>query len=107
MTNVVPNQAPGVVRFDIQRKSVKRSPGIRDQARRKLRKRDSTLQVTLDNEEALYFANVTLGTPGQDLRLDIDTGSSDVWMFETGYCDKSTTQQCLGFSCKFIVAHER
>jgi hypothetical protein len=33
----------------------------------------------LTNEETLYFANVTLGTPGQSLRLDIDTGSSDLW----------------------------
>jgi hypothetical protein len=34
---------------------------------------------TLDNENTLYFANVTMGTPGQSLRLDIDTGSSDIW----------------------------
>ena len=27
----------------------------------------------------MYFANVTLGTPGQNLRLHIDTGSSDLW----------------------------
>lgn len=47
--------------------------------RDRLRKRASTVQVTLDNEATLYFANVTLGTPGQPLRLDIDTGSSDLW----------------------------
>ena len=27
----------------------------------------------------MYFANVSLGTPGQALRLHIDTGSSDLW----------------------------
>jgi hypothetical protein len=47
--------------------------------RDRLRKRAGTVQATLDNEATLYFANVTLGTPGQSLRLDIDTGSSDLW----------------------------
>lgn len=28
-----------------------------------------------------YFVNVTVGTPPQTVQLDIDTGSSDVWMF--------------------------
>ena len=51
------------------------SPVERD----RLRKRSGTLLETLQNEETLYFANVTLGTPGQSLRLDIDTGSSDIW----------------------------
>jgi hypothetical protein len=28
----------------------------------------------------LYFVNATLGTPGQSLRLHLDTGSSDLWV---------------------------
>lgn len=51
------------------------SPAERD----RLRKRAGTLLESLDNEETLYFANVSLGTPAQALRLDIDTGSSDLW----------------------------
>ncbi|KAI9847845.1 MAG: hypothetical protein M1837_001738 [Sclerophora amabilis] len=35
--------------------------------------------MTLDNEETLYFANASLGTPPQELRLHVDTGSSDLW----------------------------
>lgn len=30
-------------------------------------------------QETLYFCNVTLGTPPQNLRLVLDTGSSDLW----------------------------
>lgn len=37
------------------------------------------MQQTLDNLETLYFANASLGTPPQSLRLHIDTGSSDLW----------------------------
>jgi hypothetical protein len=38
------------------------------------------VQQDLDNLELLYFANATLGTPPQNLRLHIDTGSSDLWV---------------------------
>lgn len=47
-----------------------------------LYKRAGTVTATLTNAEVqgLYFANVTVGTPGQALALQIDTGSSDVWV---------------------------
>ncbi|KAK5109238.1 hypothetical protein LTR62_007220 [Meristemomyces frigidus] len=70
--------APRVVQHDIQRRHVS-DIIARDQAR--LRKRASgTVGVNLANEETLYFMNVTIGTPAQDLRLHIDTGSSDLWV---------------------------
>lgn len=64
-----------MVALDTVRRRTTLSAPIRD----RLRKRDNTLLATLDNEGTLYFANVTLGTPAQSLRLDIDTGSSDLW----------------------------
>jgi hypothetical protein len=45
-----------------------------------LRRRQNVVQQTLDNLETLYFANASLGTPPQDFRLHIDTGSSDLWV---------------------------
>ncbi|OCK95553.1 candidapepsin-4 precursor [Cenococcum geophilum 1.58] len=66
--------APAVVGLDIQRTHVE-NPVARD----RLRRRAGTVLQTLDNLETLYFANASLGTPAQKLRLHIDTGSSDLW----------------------------
>jgi len=49
-------------------------------ADRALSKRQTPIMETLTNEGYLYFANVSVGTPPQPISLQIDTGSSDVWM---------------------------
>lgn len=70
--------APRVVQHEIQRKHVE-NPLQRDQQRLR-RRSSSTIQENLANEETLYFMNVTIGTPAQNLRLHLDTGSSDLWV---------------------------
>lgn len=70
--------SPRVVGLDIERRHLPANEIVpRDRAR--LRKRQ-TVEQTLDNQDTLYFANLTLGTPPQDIRLHIDTGSSDLWV---------------------------
>ncbi|RDW82581.1 hypothetical protein BP6252_03693 [Coleophoma cylindrospora] len=56
-----------------------------------LSKRADTLQASLGNavQAGLYFANISVGTPAQALQVQIDTGSSDVWV------PSSTSQICL------------
>ena len=50
--------------------------------RNQLERRASTVTASLTNAETdlLYLINVTVGTPGQPLALQLDTGSSDVWV---------------------------
>lgn len=80
------DRTPRVVEQEIQRRNVSNIIK-RDQDR--LRKRQNTVSETLDNEETLYFANVTIGTPAQSVRLHIDTGSSDLWVntATSAYCE--------------------
>ena len=61
-----------------------------------LQKRN-TVSVDVGNahKNGLYFVNATIGTPPQTVNLQIDTGSSDVWMFGPGSCDTQSSQ-CLG-----------
>lgn len=84
---------PRVVEHTIQRKDI-RNPLDHDRKRWQRRKRD-TLTVALDNEETLYFANVSIGTPAQNLRLHLDTGSSDLWV----NVDSSALCQARGDPC--------
>lgn len=67
------------VGIDIQRRDLSHDQ-ILAHDRSRLRKRAKTVSSVLDNDSTLYFANITLGTPGQKLELHIDTGSSDLWV---------------------------
>ncbi|KAJ5180349.1 hypothetical protein N7492_003559 [Penicillium capsulatum] len=106
-------------------------PVARDQVRRK---RDNTVAQGLDNtvrgmrsdaprlcftdwvsQEALYYCNITLGTPEQSLRLVIDTGSSDLWCNsassnlcsqEGGYCSLSGTYSANSSSTYSFVSSD-
>ena len=88
-----PSLPHNVFHAPIQRRELTEAPHIRDQLRRRdvqLQKRAGTIQATLDNQETLYFTNVSIGTPPQTFRLHIDTGSSDLWV------NSEDSQLCSG-----------
>ncbi|KAK3357671.1 aspartic peptidase domain-containing protein [Lasiosphaeria hispida] len=76
---VKPRQdGPRVVGLQTERRRVS-NPLLSDRIRRR-----GSITATLDNEETLYFINVTVGTPPSTMRLHIDTGSSDLWVNTPG-----------------------
>lgn len=78
--------ATGVVQWDIS----KRYP-----SKFSLDKRTGTQQENVENSLARggYFATCTLGTPGQHVILQLDTGSSDIWV------PSSSSSVCDGDAC--------
>jgi hypothetical protein len=69
---------PGVIGLTFEKRKIA-GPAA---ATRRLRKRSGTLQSTLYNADVdvLYLMNTTTGTPPQSIALQLDTGSSDIWV---------------------------
>ncbi|KAL1966350.1 hypothetical protein VTN77DRAFT_4492 [Rasamsonia byssochlamydoides] len=88
--------SPKVVKMDISRRSSSSSSSSTNHAYGRLARRN-TVNVVVNNAvfQGLYFVNATVGTPPQPVQLQIDTGSSDVWVFGPNSCDENTSP-CLG-----------
>lgn len=84
---------PGVVQFDLQ--------GHRVSSPRRgsnLQARDSKASsIDLKNDLTYYSANISIGDPAQKLMVQIDTGSSDLWVMaaDNPYCATTKRQKQL------------
>lgn len=97
----------GVVQWDISKRHI---------PNKLVRRAGATLEEVIKNEQTRggYFATVKVGTPSQELTLQLDTGSSDVWVpsKSANVCAKRTSPTssnsdgCNFGTCKSI-AHPR
>ena len=76
-----------------------RDPDAPNLRRRSLSAQTATISESLFNNQSsgVYLAQVSVGTPPQQISLQIDTGSTDVWMVSvsTDRCQKTEGGGCL------------
>lgn len=89
---VADRRVPGVVQWQIEKRQ---SP-----VSQLLGKRGNTYEEVITNELMVggYFATCAIGTPYQNLTLQLDTGSSDIWVPDVNaqacQVSKSNSQGC-------------
>jgi predicted aspartyl protease len=74
-------------------------PLHRNQRRSIVKRSHASASLENDYIDGLFWVNATVGTPGQLVQLQIDTGSSDIWVFGARSCTESASG-CLGGFCE-------
>ena len=84
--------------------SIARNPNAQQQISRRYLSGRSAITESLGNNVTggSYIANVTVGTPPQQIQLILDTGSSDVFALDNtaDLCTNVTEQAELGSGCQ-------
>lgn len=74
----VADASPKVFGLDFKREMT-RDPAYTN----RIQRRQKSVQVEITNEELLYLVNITIGSNNQPFALQLDTGSSDIWVPST------------------------
>lgn len=64
-----------------------------------VQRRNETVPLSLHNDIDMYMATITIGTPGQEVSVQLDTGSSDLWI-PSIRSDSCSEGECTHGSCK-------
>jgi hypothetical protein len=84
---------PGVVGLKFKKREITNphDPALR------LRRRQGTAEATIYNAQGnlLYLVNTTVGTPPQSIELQLDTGSSDIWIPTSSSSICRRDQRCV------------
>ena len=80
---------PKVVGFPFQKQ-------VRRDVRHHLDRRQKSADIAIGNAQILYYMNITVGTPPQPFVLQLDTGSSDIWIpsADSDVCRENRGQAC-------------
>ncbi|KAK5102046.1 hypothetical protein LTS08_004506 [Lithohypha guttulata] len=72
---------PGTIGFKFKKRLAAKSAPSTELSYPVIYKRqDDTINADITNFQILYMINITIGTPGQGIGLQLDTGSSDLWV---------------------------
>lgn len=104
--SAAPVKAPVIFDFSVERTDAPKAVYLPNFQRKAL-----SLTLKIENEYSYYLTELSVGTPGQKLKVNIDTGSSDLWVlapssgFKGGTFDGSKSSTFKSLNNNFFTGY--